>query len=350
MANQRLQFLARLGFMLLLMPYVLYVGFAIYINQGPIDYETFMNIGQRLITGREIYGENSYYPMPYVMIFAFFSWLPRPLSLALWMLGPVIIAAAISRWSSLVLLFAPVFGHCVGGQSAVVGLVGWWGYRQHSSPQDKQGGVWLGVLMIKPQLGLVPLGWALTQWWGAWRKHKRIPAQAWSWAITTLLIYLPGFLILPDWPWRWLNHPRPLFERALSGFVPRTLLALFDSTTGWYWVAWSLLSSGLLIVVWLMVRRKLTLDLVMLWGFVVSPLVHDYDLIQLTPTLDTTGLRWLAVLLSLPGWAVILLAYNNDAAWYWFTLIAPGLLAAQLHLSRKSPTAIQALPMLQSAP
>ncbi|MDX9864272.1 MAG: hypothetical protein RBT34_05635 [Anaerolineaceae bacterium] len=62
----------------------------------------------------------------------------------------------------------------------------------------------------------------------------------------------------------------------------------------------------------------------------VNPLVHDYDLIQLVPLLDTPRRMLAAVLLSLPGWLVILFAYTNDSAWYAFTIIAPGILAAVL--------------------
>src|SRR3990172_579797 len=77
---------------LLLVPYLMYVSFVIRANRGPVDYETFMGTGQRLLAGAEIYGENSYYPMPFVMVFALFSWLPRPISLAIWLLAPVITA------------------------------------------------------------------------------------------------------------------------------------------------------------------------------------------------------------------------------------------------------------------
>ncbi|MCD4673691.1 MAG: hypothetical protein K8R77_13590, partial [Anaerolineaceae bacterium] len=82
---------------LLLTPYLIYIGLAIHTNRGPVDYETFMNIGSRLLSGGEVYGENSYYPMPYVMVFAVFSWLPRPISMALCLLVPVITALLITK-------------------------------------------------------------------------------------------------------------------------------------------------------------------------------------------------------------------------------------------------------------
>ena len=81
---------------LLLILYLLYVGYVVRADRGPADYETFMDIGQRLLEGNEIYGENSYYPMPFVMVFALFSWLPRPMSMAIWLLAPVASALLIT--------------------------------------------------------------------------------------------------------------------------------------------------------------------------------------------------------------------------------------------------------------
>jgi hypothetical protein len=331
MLRNKARFVNFIGIVVLLIPYLLYVAFVIRVNRGPVDYETFMSIGQRLLNGAEVYGENSYYPMPYVMIFAFFSWLPRPISLALWLLIPVIVALAIADWRPYVLLFAPVFGHFVGGQTAVFGLLGLWGYRRNI--MQNGGGYWLALMMLKPQLGLVPLTFAIAQWWRALYYQKRIPQQAWVWLITMAVLYLPSFAVMPDWLVRWLRSPRPLFERALSGFIPRTLLLTWSSQNYLYWIVWIGLSILLLIVIWRIKRQQLNLDLLVVWGFIVSPLVHDYDLIQLVPLLETRLLQWGAVILSLPGWWVIISAYANDQAWYVFTLIAPGLLWMLLNQS-----------------
>jgi hypothetical protein len=58
----------------------------------------------------------------------------------------------------------------------------------------------------------------------------------------------------------------------------------------------------------------------------------------LIPLLDQPKRLPIAVLLSLPGWFVILFAYNNDSAWYAFTMIAPGLLGAMLCQDRQAKT------------
>lgn len=321
---------------LLLVPYLLYVSFIIRTNRGPIDYETFMDIGHRLLIKSEIYGVNSYYPMPYVIVFALFSWLPRPVSIAIWLLAPVICTLFITGANPLTLLFAPLFGHFVGGQSAIFGMLGLWGYRRSADANDPVGGVFLGLTMFKPQLGIVPLVYAMMQWWKELQMQKRIPRQAWAFIITVLVLYLPGFFFVPDWPSQWLSHPRPLFERAMSGFIPRTLLYIVSPQTVTYWII--LITSGvlLLLVIWLLNHKVMDLDLVVVWSFIVSPLIHDYDLIQLIPLLDKPNRLATAILFSIPGWLVILFAYNNNVAWYAFSVIAPGILGVWFYQKMKS--------------
>ena len=224
----------------------------------------------------------------------------------------------------------PVFGHFVGGQAAIFGMLGLWGYRRNVETSNPVGGIFLGLAMLKPQLGIIPLAFALTQWWKELRVRKLIPKQAWAFAVTVTTIFLPGFFLLPDWPSQWLSYPRPLFERAMSGSIPRTLLYLVSPQTITYWFILIAAAALLLLAIWFLNRKAVTLDLAVLWGFVASPLVHDYDLIQLTPLLDKPMLLVIAVLLSIPGWLVIVFAYDNNSAWYAFTIIAPGILCALL--------------------
>ncbi len=336
--QKKARLLRLLSLILLLIPYLLYVGFVIHGNRGPVDYETFMEIGHRLIVGSQVYSENSYYPIPFVMIFALFSWLPRPISMAVWLLAPPVTALFITGGNPFVLLFAPLFGHFVGGQTAVFGMLGLWGYRKHVEPNKAMGGVFLALTLLKPQLGIVPLAFAAVQWWKDLRLHKGIPVQAWAWTLTMALIYLPGFLLMPDWLSQWLSHPRPLFERAMSGFVPRTLLFFFTPATVIYWSVLAGLAVLLLLGIWLLNHRQIPLDAAVLWGFIINPLAHDYDLIQIIPLLEKPVLQWIAVLLSIPGWMVILFAYTNDSAWYVFTIIAPGILCALLYQKQKTLT------------
>lgn len=317
-----------LSVVLLLIPYFLYVGFIIAEDRGPVDYETFMTIGSRLLAGNPVYGENSYYPLPFVLVFAVFSWLPRALSMALWFLAPPLVALAMTRWNPLVLVFAPLLSHFLGGQTAIFGMLGLWGYRKFASPQDKIGGVFLALTLLKPQLGLVPLAFAVSQWWRAFRTNRQIPNQFWAWLGGMALIFLPVFFIQPDWLIQWLSDPRPLAERAMSGFIPRTLLLLNIPSTMVFWLALILSAAIVFVGIFLFFQKKMTLDLVVLWGFIASPLVHDYDLIQLIPLLDKPLLHRASLLVSIPGWFVILFAYTDNAAWYVFTLIAPGILIA----------------------
>lgn len=327
---KRKSYIGFLAFLSLLLPYILYLVYILLIDRGPVDYETFMGIGDRFLTGQQVYGENSYYPMPYVMIFAFFRWLPRPLSMVLWFLLPVAAALYISKWNPLILLFSPLYSHFLGGQSSMPAMLGLWGYRAHSDPGDAWGGVWLALCMLKPQLAILPLGWALFQWLRWYNSKKQIPSQIWGFLVSLSILYLPSFIIQPDWLLRWLETPRPLFERALSGLFPRTLMQFISPNSATFWLILGLLTIGLFLLVWWLKEKTFTLDLVIVTSFIAHPLVHDYDLIQIIPVLTTTKRKWIAAIASLPGWLVILFSYQQDSTWYAFTLIAPLILALML--------------------
>jgi hypothetical protein len=312
---------------LLLVPYVLYVFFVVINNQGPVDYETFMRIGTAFRRGGEVYVENSYYPLPYVLVFAFFSSLPRSISLALWLLLPVVVALFAAEFNPCVLVFAPVFSHFVGGQTSVVGLLGFWGYRKSLNLSVGRGGVFLALTLLKPQLGIVPLAFASYQWIKYFLAKRKLPKQFAFFGLTLLIIYLPSFFIRPGWLGEWLRVPRPLFNRALSGAIPRILMYFFDPGAAAYWMIWLMLGLATLVLV-MRFRSPLhhPLDTLLLWSFMVNPLVHDYDLIQVIPTIVGAKMWLTGILLSIPGWWTIITSYANDSAWITFTIIAPGLL------------------------
>jgi hypothetical protein len=316
-----------LALALLLIPYLLYLVFIVAADRGPVDYETFMEIGRRFSAGLNPYGPNSYYPLPFVMLFGFLSSLARPLSMAIWFGAPLLAILAASGWQPWALLFAPVFGHFVGGQTDLFAVLGLWGFRRDVR---RLGGVWLAFTLLKPQLALVPVGYALVTWIATFRARKTLPPAAAQFLLATAILYLPAFVIMPDWPVHWLASPRPFFERAMSGVVPRALLLTGILPTSLaFWAILAVAGIGLL----LLIRRsasRLSLDLCVLWSFVVSPLAHDYDLVQLVPVLEAPRLRVAAILSSIPGWAVILFAYAIDQAWMVFAVIAPVLLAVHL--------------------
>jgi hypothetical protein len=313
------RFFLFLACFLLISLYVFYVAFVITKNQGPVDYETFMQIGRRFLAGEKVYGVNSYYPMPYVLIFAAFASLPKWLSLFLWLSLPVIAAVVICEGSIWALAFAPTFAHFVGGQSALPAMIGLWGYQRVSSKFT--GGLCLALTTLKPQLGLFPVAWAVFQWIKEWRVLKRFPSSLFGFLVGVGSLYIPSFILYPTWPLDWLQSPRPLFERAMSGFVPRTLLLLKLSP---YLYAVLLISISLL--TFLLLYKRFSIDRFIIWSFVISPFVHDYDLIQIIPLIKSTRQKILAVLLSLPTWVVIFTAYANDTAWHVVTLVGLGLL------------------------
>lgn len=204
-------------------PYILYLYFIVQNDRGPIDYETFMKIGEQLSIGGTVYGENSYYPLPYVIVFSVFCNLPRSISMILWVSLPVIAALLISKFNPWILLFAPVASHFFGGQTSIFGMLGLWGYRRNILPDDVKGGIWLAILTMKPQLAIFSLIWAGIQWIKFLKSNKKIPTQIFSFTGMFVLLQIPGFIILPNWPQLWLASPRPLFERALAGLIPRFL-------------------------------------------------------------------------------------------------------------------------------
>ena len=67
------------------------------------------------------------------------------------------------------------------------------------------------------------------------RRQRRIPRQSLAFGIGALVIFVPGFLIIPNWVQQWLAQPRPLFERAMAGIVPRSLLIIFQTEGIVYW-------------------------------------------------------------------------------------------------------------------
>jgi hypothetical protein len=318
---------------------LIYIGYFVFILQyshAAVDYETFMAIGSRFRAGAPVWTENSYYPMPYVLVFALFSALPHTLSIVLWHGAPVIAALYIARWNLWPLLFAPLLAHVLGGQTAFFGLVGLYLYRQHMD--NWRGGIGLALLLMKPQLAVFPVLWAGAQWVIHVRQQRLLPRQPLAFLLLALLIYVPGFFLIPDWMSQWLAQPRGLFERALAGLVPRSLYVLLGGiSTGAFWLLLVGIAAVLFVGVWLALRRRLTFDSFMLWSFIVNPLLHDYDLIQMIPLLDNRRLRLTAILASLPLWWVIPFAYTNDSSWFLVTLIAPAVLLVYLRQARVAP-------------
>lgn len=314
--------------LLCLLPYLLYLGFVLRLGHGPVDYETFMEIGRRLLDHQEVYVENSYYPLPYVFVFSFFVLLPKPFSLVLWLSLPVLVALWISKGKPWVLLYAPLFSHFVGGQSSLVALLGFWGYWMKRSENSAFGGIFLSFTLLKPQLAIIPLCFAFANWIRVIICQRRIPKQAIGMLSASTLLILPSFVWMPDWPVQWLASPRPLFQRAIVGLFPRLCLFLIPDQNLVIIMSFALLLIG--VTIFYFWNRQVPLDLLMVWSFVVSPLVHDYDLIQLIPVLEKRKLQRAAVFSSIPGWLTILLAYQDDKAWITFTLIAPILLGKMI--------------------
>jgi len=331
----------------LLALYIAYVVFVIKSDQGPIDYETFMRLGGTLLEGGEVYGENSYYPLPYVGVFALFSLLPRPLSMAIWLIGPVFLALIVTRYRPYTLLFAPVFSHFAGGQSSVIGLLGFYGYRLNLDTSSYVGGLFLALTCLKPQLAIVLVGYAAYNWIKHTRENRQIPKQLISFVGLVALMYIPSFLLRPTWLQEWLSVPRPLFNRAISSGVPRLLLFISSPRNPLYWLLWLFLTATILAFIWKLKGNSHPLDILVLASFIVNPLVHDYDLIQILPTIWGPIMPLASVALSLPGWWTIITNYGTDSAWVTFIVIAPGLLITYIFQCRRNLEIETASPIIR---
>ena len=137
---------------------------------------------------------------------------------------------------------------------------------------------------------------------------------------SAILIYLPWFIFNSAWLGEWLSNPRSLRLRAMAGLVPRLLMYIDFSSAAYYAI---LMIISAIICFWLYRTKAYNLDLVVLLSFILLPIVHDYDLIQIIPVLDTTKRIKFAALSSIPLWLTILFAYRNDHAWISAAIIAP---------------------------
>jgi hypothetical protein len=72
-----------------------------------------------------------------------------------------------------------------------------WGYRENLKPHSKLCGALLALTLQKPQLGIVPVGYAIFKWLAVLREEKRLPAQMISFVVASLAIYIPSFIIFP---------------------------------------------------------------------------------------------------------------------------------------------------------
>jgi len=318
------------------LPYLLYIGFVVANNRGPVDYETFMEIGSRIPLGKAVFAGNSYYPVPFVYLFTLLYWLPRPVSLVIWLLTPVVAAWLIVGKKPWVLFFGPLFANFLGGQSALFAMLGLWSYLLNRDVKRWSGGIGLGIIALKPHLAVFPVLYAARDWLVSIWHTRKIPKQALGFSGVVLIWYLIGVPIGWDWPVQWLSNLRPESFRPQAGIIPRTLVLLgMEPGSTYFWVGAILGIIVLVLGCWWVNQRRMPMEL---WMFIIAcsfPLMHDYDLIQLIPFLVTPLRRRWALIASIPLWLVMLFAYANDQAWFVVTLIPPVLVGVTLYENRK---------------
>jgi hypothetical protein len=159
------------------------------------------------------------YPLPAMIFFAPFGYLPFTLARAIWMTIleialPILalIGIRISRWKpppatfALIIFFSIFWYHglrsVVVGQFAVIEALliaaGLWSIQRGS---DAFAGVILGLTISKPQMAFLILPFL-----GIWAMRER-RVQLLLWILSTVIgLTLVSVLILPDWPLMWLRQ------------------------------------------------------------------------------------------------------------------------------------------------
>lgn len=314
--------------------YIFYIYSMITTHNAPIDFLTFLRIGNLLNTHREVYITNSYYPMPYVWFFGVLASIPREISIILWFGLPVLLALYITKWKPWVLFYGPLLSHFFGGQSAVFGMMGLWGFRKYETQNSLTAGVMLGLASFKPQLLLVPLIYAIYTWVLFIIENRSLPKQLIGFILTVSIIYFPTFIYDPTWVTRWLFSPRPFFTRAVSALVPRVLMQLINQSISQFILILAVVIPITSIIALFFLRNKYrrlsNIKTFVLFNYLFFPFIHDYDLIQLIPLVDDQREIFSMILVSIPCYLVILFSYDVDAVWITFSFFTPVLLIMSL--------------------
>jgi len=254
------------------------------------DFDAY-NTALRQLFGPEFPQHNWSYP-PDLLLFTWpLGFLPYPLALAIWSLDGfalyMVIAAAGERRPShlLMLAVAPaVVVNLVGGQNGFFTAVLLIGGLSLLDRRPIVSGILFGLLMIKPQLGLLlPLMLALTARW-------RSIASA---AVTTLVLVGITAAIFGAHVWiDYVNVALPMQQRVLTHgggiILPMMPTAFMNARLAglpldWVWVVQAIVSAAAIAaVVWTFRRRRdpvLSTALFVTASFLVTPYMFNYDMV-----------------------------------------------------------------------
>ncbi|MGC8856920.1 MAG: hypothetical protein ACP5QU_08980 [Anaerolineae bacterium] len=157
------------------------------------DYENYRQAGRLLLSGQNPYGPHRYYPLPTVLwIFVPLALLPEAFRL-LWVLGAFLAILIVQRKDGwLLFFFFPLWIVVRDGM-----LEGWLLLPLAVFLRGSPGwaGLTAALLLLKPQLALLPLVYALLSW-----LRQRDWRNVLAFGGGFLVLFVPTFILMPGWP------------------------------------------------------------------------------------------------------------------------------------------------------
>lgn len=256
------------------------------------DIDVYLQVARAILEGQNPYAvPEAYYPLPFYFIFVPLAYLSLPLAHLVWTaIEAIALVVVLRKRAIFAILFAPVVLAFVMGQIDLIML----GVLALLT-RGKYGGIALGILLLKPQLGIFIVPWQLWQWWRGERK------QLVAFALTLGTLWFVAFLIEPLWFQNWLALSG---ERLRAPLSPSLWGMLSFVPTPMYWLVGGLLSLALLLWAY---RRDFVK--VAVTHFLVNPIIISYDLSLLS--LYVPGAR---------AWIVLIVV-----SWFAFGISAAGL-------------------------
>lgn len=285
-----------------------------------------------------VYSGEHLYPAPFYTTFCgLFRYMPV-LLFVLWTGLPFLIVLWLGGKRAAVLVYPPFVIHTILGQSTWLLLPIYWLALQ--ADRNKKLKWWYGLAvpfaLFKPHISLLPLAWLVY--------HERRNIAFWGVSIvSSLLAFIPAFILQPNWVTEWLSAGRGYKIPSIAniGIFPIQVLrlgdtqtALLDATSGQL-VVLAFCGSMALALLFAIYQRRGTLtlyDWVLVFAL-TNPFMHDYDLIILLPFIANRPKRLLiAVVAGLVVWvSMAFTTYYNASIVITFTLFVVRLLRVDEH-------------------
>lgn len=261
-----------------------------------------------------VYGRlyDNYYPAPFYTTFCVPLRLAPDLLRLLWIAVPFALVVVLSGWRAGVFASPALFILFLLGQSTWLLLPLYiLGVRYSEGARVRAWhGVLLGLAVLKPHIALPA---ALYLLWH-WRRHRW--ALVWA-VVSVLVITLPSFLIMPDWPIKWLSNTRGFepINLASIAFLPRNGLDLPPiPSTGTQMLVWLFCGAIAYALYRLLLWRRGRVtwyDLVLIY-FLTLPLTNDYDLVVLLPFIGDRPRRLLlSNTAGILAWIIVAFTFVN---------------------------------------